>query len=86
MWILFGSIRDRQMCANGIGRMVQEAWFELPDHFPRLELDSFQLMPNPVHGILALKDPVGAALRPARAPRLRKLLLVRQRFRVPCAR
>jgi len=39
---------------------------ELPDHYRRVNLDCFTLMPNDVHGVLALVDRVGAGLRPAR--------------------
>jgi putative transposase len=64
---IFGKISDGTMLPKRQGKIVQEAWYELPDYYPRLELDSFGLMPNHVHGILALIDPVGAGLRPARA-------------------
>jgi REP element-mobilizing transposase RayT len=64
---LFGAIENARMQPNRFGRLVQEAWFELPDHYARLTLDVFTLMPNHVHGVLALTDPVGAGLRPARA-------------------
>jgi putative transposase len=64
---LFGAIETARMQPNQFGRLVQEASFELPDHYARLTLDAFTLMPNHVHGVLALVDPVGAGLRPARA-------------------
>ena len=54
------------MLPNRFGKIVQETWYELPDHYPRVNLDCFTLMPNHVHGVLALLDPVGAGLRPAR--------------------
>jgi putative transposase len=63
---LFGRIAESQMLPNRFGRIVQETWHELPDHYPRTNLDCFTLMPNHVHGVLALVDPVGAGLRPAR--------------------
>jgi putative transposase len=63
---LFGRIAESQMLPNRFGRIVQETWHELPDHYPRVNLDCFTLMPNHVHGVLALVDPVGAGLRPAR--------------------
>jgi len=64
---LFGRIREARMQPNALGKIIWEAWFELPYHFARLELDSFVLMPSHIHGILALVDPVGAGLRPAPA-------------------
>jgi len=54
------------MLPNRFGKIVQETWYELPDHYRRVNLDCFALMPNHVHGVLALLDPVGAGLRPAR--------------------
>ena len=63
---LFGGIAGSQMLPNRFGKIVQETWYELPDHYPRVNLDCFALMPNHVHGVLALLDPVGAGLRPAR--------------------
>jgi putative transposase len=54
------------MLPNPFGKIVQETWHELPDHYPRVNLDCFALMPNHVHGVLSLLDPVGAGLRPAR--------------------
>jgi putative transposase len=63
---LFGQIAGSQMLPNRFGKIVQETWYELPDHYPRINLDCFALMPNHIHGVLALLDPVGAGLRPAR--------------------
>ncbi|MBI9077246.1 MAG: hypothetical protein JEZ02_17700 [Desulfatibacillum sp.] len=37
---------------NDSGRLVHNAWYELPERFPRLQLDAFTIMPNHVHGIL----------------------------------
>ena len=66
------------MLPNRFGKIVQETWRELPDHYPRVNLDCFTLMPNHVHGVLALVDPVGAGLRPARVQIHRSLPCARQ--------
>jgi putative transposase len=34
------------------GRMVQEAWQELPSRFSNISLDAFVVMPNHIHGII----------------------------------
>ncbi len=51
---IFGEITDGQMRLNEAGRMVQEVWEQLPRRYPNVELDSFVVMPNHVHGILCI--------------------------------
>jgi REP element-mobilizing transposase RayT len=53
---LFGAIEGEDMHANDLGHIVETCWRELPDHFPRVLLDAFVLMPNHVHGVLILDD------------------------------
>ena len=51
---LLGEIKDSQMLVNSAGNIVQQCWHDLPNHYPGLELDSFGIMPNHLHGILVL--------------------------------
>src|SRR5277367_5569839 len=62
---IFGEIRDGKLAASHSGILVSECWFELPYHYARLELGAFVVMPNHVHGLISMHDPVGAGLRPA---------------------
>jgi len=71
---LFGHIQDGALCLNEIGRIVQDVWRELPDHYAGLQTDAFVVMPNHIHGILILHRPgvvgvgvgvVGAGFKPA---------------------
>ena len=39
--------------------IVEEAWQALPQHFPRVSLDTFIVMPNHLHGVLVISA-VGA--------------------------
>jgi len=55
----FGHILDGEMVLNDAGRMVQAVWDELAGRFSGLELDTFTVMPNHVHGIIVS---VGALL------------------------
>ncbi|MFH0938045.1 MAG: hypothetical protein V1899_02000, partial [Planctomycetota bacterium] len=57
---LFGDMVDGAMVLNDTGRMVEKCWYDIPAHFPNVELDEFVVMPNHVHGILFITDPVGA--------------------------
>jgi REP element-mobilizing transposase RayT len=56
---LFGEVVDGHMTLNDAGRMVQRVWDDLPMRFPSIALDMFVIMPNHVHGIIAI---VGAGL------------------------
>jgi REP element-mobilizing transposase RayT len=58
---LFGNVSDGQMVLNNAGRIIERAWKDLPTRFPSVELDVFGVMPNHVHGIIAI---VGAGLAP----------------------
>jgi len=69
---LFGDVIAGEMRLNDAGRLVQTAWEGLPNHYPRIELDAWVIMPNHVHGIvwIAGSGPVraasvGAGLKPA---------------------
>ncbi|MEW6028356.1 MAG: transposase [Chloroflexota bacterium] len=63
---LFGEIVDGEMRLNEFGKIVQRAWFDLPKHYPHVELGAFCIMPNHVHAVIIIVEPtVGAGLRPA---------------------
>jgi putative transposase len=61
---LFGEIENDQMKVNNYGQIVQLSWLDLPQHYSNVQLDSFVIMPNHIHGIIFLED-VGAGLKPA---------------------
>ncbi len=56
---LFGMVDGEVVRLNESGRMVQDAWNALPTHYSCVDLDSFVVMPNHIHGIVILND-VGA--------------------------
>lgn len=39
-----------------IREAAEQCWEAIPDHFPRVELDHWVVMPNHLHGILMLDD------------------------------
>jgi len=61
---LFGDVTAGKMQLNDAGKIVQAVWGDLPNHYERLELDAFIVMPNHVHGIVVI---VGAGLKPGPA-------------------
>lgn len=50
----FGKIVDGKMQLSEIGKIAQQFWHEIPDHFPFIILDAFVIMPNHVHGIIII--------------------------------
>src|SRR5215203_7297939 len=67
---LFGEIVKREMFLNDFGKIADECWRSIPDHFPFVELGAYVVMPNHVHGIIVITDNGrGAALlRPYNHP------------------
>ena len=59
---LFGEIVDGEMVSNDAGIMIRTIWDDIPRHYPGIDIDTFQIMPNHIHGIIII-DPVGAGPR-----------------------
>jgi REP element-mobilizing transposase RayT len=53
---LFGEIVGGAMQLNPYGQVVEDCWQAIPEHFPRIALDVFVVMPNHIHGILLITD------------------------------
>jgi putative transposase len=53
---IFGNIINGEMRFSDEGRIVQECWLGIPDHFPNARVDVFQIMPNHVHGIVRIVE------------------------------
>ncbi len=51
---ILGDVINEGMRLNAVGQIAQKCWLEIYDHFPRVELDEFVIMPDHVHGILIL--------------------------------
>ncbi|MBK9719488.1 MAG: transposase [Saprospiraceae bacterium] len=53
----FGEIVDREMQLNDIGKIAEQYWGEISNHFSYIQLGNFVVMPNHVHGILIIDKP-----------------------------
>jgi REP element-mobilizing transposase RayT len=53
---LFGNVAKGEMQLNYLGHVAFNCWEAIPDHFPHIELDTFVVMPNHLHGILVITD------------------------------
>jgi putative transposase len=54
---LFGRVVESTMLVNECGELVQRTWAAIPQRFPSVILDGFQVMPNHWHGILVISGP-----------------------------
>ena len=52
----FGFIENGEMHLNDLGKYAWDCWYEIPDHFPFVELINFVVMPNHIHGLLYLHN------------------------------
>jgi REP element-mobilizing transposase RayT len=55
---LFGEIVNQEMRLSQRGKIVDECWRSIPEHFPHAELGAYVIMPNHVHGIIII-NPTG---------------------------
>ena len=62
---LFGGINNGTMMNNAAGEMISTIWHEIPEYYPGIGIDAFQIMPNHIHGIII----VGASPRGCPDPR-----------------
>jgi REP element-mobilizing transposase RayT len=51
---LFGDIKHGKMILNDAGRIANECWMNIPQHFPNVVLHEYIIMPNHIHGIIEL--------------------------------
>jgi REP element-mobilizing transposase RayT len=50
----FGNIRDCKMVLSETGKIADECWAEIPNHFQFAVLGEWIIMPNHVHGIISI--------------------------------
>jgi REP element-mobilizing transposase RayT len=54
---LFGRVVESTMLVNECGQLIQRTWAAIPQRFPSVILDAFQVMPSHWHGILVIPGP-----------------------------
>jgi len=64
---VFGTVVNGRMFPNDAGRVADQFWREIPQHFPRAVVDEHVVMPNHVHGLLHLGDRSTAGRGPMEA-------------------
>jgi putative transposase len=58
---LFGEVVKEEMRLNDHGRIVNECWYAIPEHFSNVEFDTYVVMPNHMHGIIVITDRADAS-------------------------
>ena len=66
----FGDVKDGEMVFNKIGRIAQDCWLEIPEHFPFVKMGNHVVMPNHVHGIIIIDKPDGRNVPNVETPNL----------------
>jgi len=57
---IFCTIVNQSVCLSPAGHIIKRHWEEITKHFENVGLDEFIIMPNHIHGIIVLTEPVGA--------------------------
>ena len=61
---LLGQIINGEMHLSAMGQIADEHWRAIPDHFPQVELGTYIIMPNHIHGIIIIhSSPAVGALQ-----------------------
>ena len=55
---VFGEVTNGEMILSDLGNIAGNCWREIPHHFPFVKLDEYVVMPDHVHGIIFIDNPV----------------------------
>jgi REP element-mobilizing transposase RayT len=62
----FGKVENEVMILNHYGKIVNQCWGDLPNHYLNCSLDTFVVMLNHIHGIIVIRNDntVGNGFKP----------------------
>ena len=52
----FGKIKNGVVMLSDIGKIADTCWLSIPEYFPFASLDGYVIMPNHIHGIIAIDN------------------------------
>lgn len=64
--LVLGQVADMEVVLSHAGRIVEQTWLDLPRFYPAVVLENFVVMPNHLHGLVALREPLDSAAPPPR--------------------
>lgn len=53
---VLSTIVDDQVVLTDLGKIVTETWINLPDHYQKIDIDEYIVMPDHLHGIIVLHE------------------------------
>jgi putative transposase len=53
---IFGTVESGRVRLSPVGEIARACWVDIPNHFPGVKVDTFIVMPNHMHGILAIEQ------------------------------
>ncbi len=59
----FGDVIAGEVQLSAIGKIAQQFWAEIPNHFNDIYIDAYVIMPNHVHGIVVIDCPTDVETR-----------------------
>ncbi|MFA5076246.1 MAG: transposase [Patescibacteria group bacterium] len=62
--MVFGDVINGKMVLNEYGKIAKKCWQQIPQHYLNIQIDIFVVMPNHLHGIIMIDDPVGTGQCP----------------------
>ena len=51
---IFGTVEEGKVILSPLGEIVRSCWVQIPEHFPNATINEYVIMPNHLHGIIAL--------------------------------
>jgi len=58
----FGTVVSGEMQLNAVGEIVRDEWLRNATVRPGIKLDAFVVMPNHLHGIIVINEPVDTVI------------------------
>lgn len=53
---ILGSVKNSEILLSDIGKIAFDDWLAIPNHYQNISLDTFQIMPNHIHGIIVINE------------------------------
>ena len=53
---IFGDVENNKMILSDIGKLANQCWLNIPQHFPNVLLHEYVVMPNHIHGIIEITN------------------------------